>query len=84
MTRAVSSSKILALGGRPIIIISGAVVFYTIIRFNSPALTVNLWTSLGFVSEELPFLLFLVNYMIFALVRVFVILNKEEGPIKIK
>jgi len=38
----------------------------------------------GFVREELPFLGFMVGYILFALMRVFIILNKEEGPIKIK
>lgn len=51
---------------------------------NSPSLLPRVWPAVSFIRNNIPFLLFLVNYMLLTLVSVFMIVIKEEGPIKIK
>ena len=51
---------------------------------TSPHIQVRVWPAISFLCETTPFLFFLVNYILLTLVRIFLIVRKEDGPIKIK
>lgn len=67
---------------------SVAILFFSrtlmLIFFTSPFIQVRVWPAISFLCETTPFLFFLVNYILLTLVSIFLIVRKEEGPIKIK
>ena len=51
---------------------------------GSTFLLIGIWPAISFLCETIPFLFFLVNYILLTLISVFIIISKEDGPIKIK
>jgi len=83
MTRVVRSTKILSFSARARRAVA-VTVFCFGLSFGRPELPLKIWPGLSFIRRRLPFSLFLVGYMLVALINIFILINKEEGPIKIK
>ena len=83
ITRVSSSIKILSFNARFRILVTTFSLGLFAAVIGSETVT-KIWPGLSFVRRRLPFALFLVGYMLVALINIFILICKEEGPIKIK
>ena len=83
MTSVITKTKIITMGPRWVTfrVILGVC---SLSAYSLATPSRELWACGGYTLDSVPLLFFLVNYILLALVRVFNLLNKKAGPIKIK
>lgn len=84
ITRVLRYSKISLVRLRGLVRMLLTISVLSINLILSPKSVPEMWPAISFISENIPFLLFLVNYILLTLISVFIIVRKEEGPMKIK
>jgi len=84
ITRVITSSKILGVSPRGGVVLVPALLILTLAYTGAPASRQLLWPGVSLRVNSLPFIIFLVVYLLLALIRVFILIEKESGPLKIK
>lgn len=84
ITRVITSRKILGVAPRGVIIFIPALLILILAYTSAPAGTQLIWPGVNLGVNSLPFIIFLVVYLLLALIRVFILIEKESGPLKMK
>lgn len=84
ITRVITSRKILGVSPRSRVILAPALLTLRLVYIGTPASTQLLWPGVNLGVNSLPFIIFLVVYLLLALIRVFMLIEKESGPLKMK
>lgn len=84
ITSVTTSRKILGVSPRGGVILVPALLILTLAYTGPPARTQLLWPGVSLTVNSLAFIIFLVVYLLLALIRVFMLIEKESGPLKMK
>ena len=84
ITSVTTSRKIFGVSPRGGVILVPALLILTLAYTGPPARTQLLWPGVNLTVNSLPFIIFLVVYLLLALIRVFMLIEKESGPLKMK
>ena len=84
ITRAIASRKILGASPRGGVVLALTLLLLVLAHTRAPVGTQLLWPGVNLGVNSLPFIVFLVVYLLLALIRVFMLIEKESGPLKMK
>ena len=84
ITRAIASRKILGVSPRGGAVLVPGVLILVFGYTGAPLRAQLLWPGVNLGVNSLPFIVFLVAYLLLALIRVFILIEKESGPLKMK
>lgn len=84
ITRVMASSKILGVSPRGSVALAPGLFLFALAYTRGPSNAQALWPGVNLRVNSLLFMIFLVAYLLLALIRVFTVIEKEAGPLKIK
>ena len=84
ITSVIASRKILGVTPRTVSGLAVALIIFATAHTSNPASTQVLWPGIILGANVIPFIFFIVVYLLLALISVFILIEKEAGPLKIK